>query len=168
MKFHLIPHIGAGNIKLGMGRIEIQSILGIPNFSTEKSTMNFGDIIIPVPAKDGFFNNELQVTYDEDKKVDFIEFSAKDSKTIQVLIEGINIFRTPASLLLQGVSKKIGSDYGKEGEEIPFSYTFPSLDLALWRPVVPELDENEVELPETEEGKYFWTVGIGVKGYFSK
>lgn len=55
MRFDLEPHVGAGEIKLGMTKNEIRTILGKPEYSTEKSVIEYGDFSIPVPAKDGYF-----------------------------------------------------------------------------------------------------------------
>jgi hypothetical protein len=53
MRFDLEPHIGAGKIKLGMTRDETRTILGEPEYSSEKSVIDYGDFSMPVPAKDG-------------------------------------------------------------------------------------------------------------------
>ena len=50
--------------------------------------------------------------------------------------------------------------YDRTDSELGYSFIFPELELALWRPVLPES-------PKDKEGHYFDSVGIGVKGYFS-
>lgn len=166
MRFELKPHIGAGEIKLGMTRDEIRKILGKPEYSSEKSVMDYGDFSMPIPAKDGYFKNELQITFDDNNNADFIEFSGKDSEFTEVFLKEIEIFKTPALQLIEEISVLTNSDFDKEEEEIPYSYIFPSIDLAVWRQVIPEMDEQTEEIPESDEGKYFWTIGIGIKGYY--
>lgn len=168
MRFDLEPHIGAGEIKLGMTREETRTILGKPEYSSDKSMMKYGDFSMPVPAKDGYFKNELQITFDDNNKVDFIEFSGKDSEFTDVYLKDIEIFKTPAQQLIRDISNSTNSDFEEEEEEIPYSYVFPAIDLAVWRQVIPKQDEQIEEIPESDEGKYFWTIGIGIKGYYKK
>lgn len=168
MKFDLKPHIGAGRIKLEMTRQDIRSILGEPEYSAEKSIMDYGDFSIPVPAKDGFFENELQVTFDADGKAEFIEFSGKDAEHTEVYLNGIEVFKISAPKLIDEIIKLTNGEFDKENDEIPYSYVFPSIDLAVWRQVIPELDEENEEIPDFDEGKYFWTIGLGIKGYYRK
>ena len=163
-----MPHIGAGNLKLGMTREEIQQILGAPEYSSEKSIFDYGDFSLPVPAKYGYYKNELQITFDNDDKADFIEFTGKDSEYVEVYLNDIEIFKTPAPQLIENISKSTNSKIDKDAEEIPYSYIFPSIDLAVWRQVIPEQDEQSEQIPETDEGKYFWTIGIGKEGYYKK
>lgn len=168
MRFDLKPHTGAGNINLGMTKDEIRSILGQPEYSSKKSVMGYGDFPIPIPAKDGYFKNELQITFDDNNRADFIEFSGKNSEFVKVYLNEVDIFKTPAQLLIQKISDSTNSEFDKEDDEIPYSYVFPSIDLAVWRQVIPEQDEQTEEIPESDEGKYFWTIGIGIKGYYKK
>lgn len=168
MKFDLIPHIGANKIKFGMTRNEIRSILGEPGYSTEKSISEYDDVTIPIPAKDGYFKNELQITFDDYNRINFIEFSGKDRKHLEVSLNGIEVFKLPAPKLIREITKFMKIGFDKEENEIPYSYVFPEIDLAVWRPVIPELDEENEDIHETDEGKYFWTIGIGIKGYYKK
>lgn len=167
MRFDLKPHIGAGSLKLGMTKEEIRSLLGQPEYSSEKSSIEYGDISIPTPAKDGYFENELQITFDNDGKADYIEFYGKDAEHTEVYLNNIDIFRVPAQKLLKEIVTSTRCEFDNEDDEIPYSYVFRSIDLSVWRQLIPEQDE-ETEVPETDEGKYFWTVGIGIKGYYKK
>lgn len=168
MRFDLIPHTGASNVNLGMTRAEIRSILGEPEYSSEKSIMEYGEFSMPVPAKDGYFGNELQITFDDDNKANFIEFSGKDAAHTEVYLNEIDIFKTPAPRLIKEITESTKAKVDEEEEEIPYSYVFPSIDLAIWRQVIPEMDEEHEEIPDFDEGKYFWTIGIGIKGYYKK
>jgi hypothetical protein len=168
MRFELIPHIGVNDIKLGMSRKEIVRILGEPEYSTEKSKLEFEDIIIPIPAKDGYFKNELQITFDDGGRADFIEFSGRAAKHTTVFFQGLNVFRTPAPELIRAIAEITKTEFDKDEEEIPYSYVFRAIDLAVWRQVIPQEDENKNMISQSDDGKYFWTIGIGVKGYYEK
>jgi hypothetical protein len=167
MKFELTPHAGAGPVKLGMSRKDIVNILGAPEYSTEKSTLVFQDLTIPIPSKDGYFNNELQITFDENGKADFIEFSGRGAKHTTVCFNGVNVFRTSAPDLLRIINEITKTEYDKDEQEIPYSYVFRDLDLAVWRQVIPDMDESQNIIPESDDGRYFWTIGIGIKGYYN-
>jgi hypothetical protein len=166
MRFDLTPHTGASAIELGMTRKKIRSILGDPGSSSEKSVFEYGEVKIPVPAKDGYFENELQITFDDGGKADFIEFSGRAAKHTKVYLNGIDVFKIPAPQLLKKITESTNADFDKEEEEIPYSYVFKSIDLAVWRQIVPEIDEEKESVPDSHEGKYFWTIGIGIKGYY--
>lgn len=167
IRFDLEPHIGAGDLKLGMTRAESRAVLGTPYASSEKDVMVFGDISIPAPAKDSYFENELQVTFDDDHRVNFMEFCGRQAEHIEVYFNGIDVFKTPAQQLIQEISTATQAHYDEEDEEIPYAYVFPSIDLTVWRDDIPEQEEQQITILESEEGKYFWTIGIGVKGYCS-
>ena len=166
MRFDIIPHIGAGKIKFGMTRDEIQAVLGKPEFTSQKSIMEYGDLSMSLPTKDGYFKNELQITFDDNDKADFIEFSGKDSEFTKVFINEIEIFNTPAKQLIKEILNSTNSNFDTTNNEIPYSYIFSSIDLAVWRQVIPALNEEIEEIPDSDEGKYFWTIGIGIKGYY--
>ena len=92
MKFEIKPHIGANNIEFGMTRDVVRQLLGHPFYSKEKTVFKFQDISIPESAKDGYFENELQIFFDDNHRVEFIEFSGRHSKYIEVFLDGIEIF----------------------------------------------------------------------------
>lgn len=166
MKFEIIPHVGIGNIQLGMSRREIRAMLGEPSYTAGPSEMEFEGFYIPQPARDGYFNNELQITFNDRYEADYFEFSGRQAEHVEVFFNGIDVFHTPAPDLISEIEAATQSAYDPEGDELPYAYIFPGLDLSLWRPVVPEKDENTDEIPEDDEGKYFLTIGIGVKGYY--
>lgn len=168
VRFNLIPHVGAGVIKLGMARNEVRAVLGTPEFSSEKSTLDYGDIAISASAKDGYYKNELQIFFDDNNKVNFIEFSGRGARHTSVYLYEVEVFNLPATKLIQKITESTNAKFDEEEKEIPYSYVFPEIDLAVWRQVIPELDEETNDIPDTDDGKYFWTIGIGVKGYYGK
>ena len=168
MRFDLIPHVGASIIKLGMSREEIRSTLGKPEHSTEKSVFQFEEVAIQRPAMDGYFNSELQITFDDRGMADFIEFSGRGAKHTKVFLSGVDVFHTPAPDLIRTISAITKTEFDKDEEEMPYTYVFPDVDLGVWRQVVADQYEDENQIPESDDGKYFWTIGIGVKGYYKK
>jgi hypothetical protein len=74
------------------------------------------------------------------------------------MYKGHDVFETKAQDLVNFISQE--APYDPDDPEIGFSYVFPILELALWRPVKPE-DEDD------PEGQYFSTIGIGCQGYLS-
>jgi hypothetical protein len=164
MRFDLNPHVGTNGILFGMSREVVRKLLGTPFSSGEKSTFSSHGFTIPLPAKDGYWENSLQVLYDDNNCVNFIEFHGRGAQ-VKVFLEGIDIFQTPAPQLIADIQKKRGISFDESDPEIPYSYTFPDIDLAFWRQVIPELDEEKQPIPDSDEGKYFWTVAIGAKGY---
>ena len=167
MKFNIKPHIGVGNLKFGMVREEIRKILGEPEYSTERESIEYEDFSLPTPAQDGYFENELQITYDEDFKAIFFEFYGKDAEHLKVYLNGLDVFKIPAPQLIKKITATTGSSFDVDDREVPYSYVFPDIDLSVWRQFVPEQDEHNQEVLEADEGKYFWTIAIGKKGYYS-
>ncbi|MGV7197861.1 hypothetical protein [Xanthomonas euvesicatoria] len=85
--------------------------------------------------------------------VEFIELSANCG--FEVLCLGQRVFSTPASRLVEKFLAV--TPFDPFDKELGYSYVFPELELALWRP--------DMEEPQ---GEYFSTVGIGCVGYFSR
>lgn len=168
VRFDLIPHVGAGEVRLGMTRNAIRALLGTPESSSDKSILEFGDLTIPVPAKDGYYNNELQISFDENNRAEFIEFSGRGAKYTKVYLNEVDVFHVPAPILIQEIMDFTNTLFDEGEKEIPYSYVFPDIDLAVWRQVIPQVDEATEEIPDSDDGKYFWTIGIGIKGYYSK
>jgi len=73
----------------------------------------------------------------------------------RAFIDGIDVFAIPASELVMRLDQKCRYDRGTD----EYSYIFHDWELALWRPAVPST-------PDDEEGRYFSTISIGIRGYF--
>jgi len=95
--------------------------------------------------------------------VEYKELSADESVTAKY--KGQNVFETKAQDLVNFISQKAPYDlddrvWSYDDPEFGFSYFFPNLELALWRPVKPEAEDDP-------EGQCFSMIGIGRPGYFS-
>jgi hypothetical protein len=138
--------MGVGPLRLGARREAVHAALGTPQESFYKTPSS------RYPT-DAWFQNGLQAFYEGDQPVvAFIEL-ASDSNFEAVLF-GLPVFTTPVQVLIAELGRRGKLD--ETDPELGYSYIFPSLELAFWR---PDNDDNE--------SPYFSTVGIGVSGYFS-
>jgi hypothetical protein len=88
----------------------------------------------------------------EEPTVAFIELSGECN--VEAILFGLPLFATPVPILIPEISRRAKLD--ETDPELGYSYTFPSIELAFWRP-----DNDDDEAP------FFATAGIGVSGYFS-
>jgi hypothetical protein len=134
-------------VRFGMGREEVRRLLA------PASPDPFSRVSTEI---DGFFGAALQVNYDQEGKVEFIEFARSGS---QVLLEGLDLLGSEASLVIERLKAKYDLDPNEP--EPGYSYGFPSIELGFWRPVVPASEADE-------EGRYFESVGFGRAGYYTE
>lgn len=136
----IIPLKSAGHVKLGMTRSEVFQTIGKPTRNLQQ--------------KDAYQTNDVffSLYYDQNDKLEYIEYSGLGNA--KILFNGIDIFKTPATDLIDQIVKQTGYQFDPNEKEIPYCYVFPELELSFWRPVVPENEHDE-------DGKYFMTVGIG-------
>ena len=133
------------SVRFGMSRDEARSILApaVPDGFSRGLT-----------AVDGFFGATLQVSYDSEGRVEFIEF-ARDSG-YRVLIENYDVFGFEADAVIAHLKKKYPSSV--DDPEPGYSFCFPDIEVGFWRSVLPD---------DGEEGRYFESVGFGRAGYYS-
>jgi len=145
-EFHLDPLNGVGPVRLGMGREAVLAALGPPAASFYKGSNSRY-------ATDAWFENDFQVFYKgEEPTVAFIELC--NGHNLEAVLFGLSVFTTQVPALISEIARRAKLD--ETDPELGYTYTFPTLELAFWR---PHNDE--------EETPYFATVGIGVVGYFS-
>jgi hypothetical protein len=146
MRFEVGPLLGVGPARLGAHRDELRAAMkAVPN------PIRKGD---SAWETDAFFESAFQVFYAGDEpRVEFIELHQDDD--IRPFIDGIDVFATPAAELVMRLDQKSRYDRGTD----EYCYIFHDWELALWRPVVPAD-------PDDEDGRYFSTIAIGVRGYF--
>jgi hypothetical protein len=151
MQFDIKPLVGIGPVRLGMSCEEVRLVMGVEPNVFQKSQNS-------QQTADAFHNNGFQVFYTgEQPTVEYIELS-RDCD-FSVFIDGIDVFSMPANELIMNITQK--SNFDQNDPELGYSYVFPEWELALWRPVVPENDDEN-------DGRYFSTIGIGIHGYFSE
>jgi len=145
--FAVQPLVSVGPVRLGVSRAEVLAALG-------PCSARFRKLPTSLHPTDAWFGAGFQVFYTgADPAVEYIEVSA-NSGFVAVPF-GHDCFSTPASLLVATIEKQAACD--ATDPEPGLSYIFPALELSLWRPTM-----------EKPEGTYFATVGIGVRGYYSK
>ena len=139
-KLELRPLFGFSQIKLSVQRSDIHELLGPPNDFNENT--------------DYYSNSSIQIHYSENGVVEFIELASDQN----VVWDGISIFSTPVVELVKELSKKTKQSTNEP--EPGYTFTYPEYELSFWRPTQPDEEEPD-------EGKYFESVGLGCKGYFS-
>ncbi|MEH6471208.1 MAG: hypothetical protein V7752_08160 [Halopseudomonas sp.] len=139
--YELHPLEGVGPIKFGATKDQVRKTLGEPE-SCHGHT-------------EYFLGSSIQVTYSTAGLVEFIELASD----VVVAWSGIELFTTPVSDLVAAISQF--SSLATEESEPGYTFTFPEAEVGFWRPTQPDEDDPE-------DGKYFESVGLGCKGYYSE
>ncbi len=149
LEYEVVPHGGVGPVRLNMTRAECRAAMpGPPNVFRKGAD----DAV----STDAWHDNSFQVFYDANERVEFIELS--EAPAIESLFDGVAVLRVPADEAVRHIERFAAFD--PSDPELPYSYVFSALDLALWRPTLPE-DEHD------PDGRTFSTVAVGVRGYFA-
>lgn len=149
-KFDVVPLEGVGPIKLGMTRSESRAALGEPFVTYRKANSS--------TMTDTYYKSSFQVFFDEDDRVEFIELSRFP---VLAFYKGHSIFELKVEDVVALISKDAQFDVNNPEHE--YSYIFPELELSFWRPIIPEIGQDEDDL----DGRYFETIGVGKRGYYS-
>ena len=81
-----------------------------------------------------------------------IGVEASPGEDVRVLLDGVDVFRTPADEVVE----RLRARYVVEESEEGCSYAVPALALGLWRSAVPDQEDSE-----DDEGRYFESVLVG-------
>jgi hypothetical protein len=146
--FDLLPHVGAGVVRLAMNRSEVRRLLGDPVRSYPKATGS--------PLTDSYFGAALQVAYDREDRVEYIELNGPGD--IDAVFHGRSLLFLPADEVLGWMSRF--AQYDRDNPELGYAYVYPDLDLSIWRPTLPES-------PDDEDGRFFRSIGIARAGYYA-
>ena len=202
----LIPHDGieiqnAGKISFGQTPDMVEKILGAPdsrhlsyigNGVTKGLTLFYDPVHGRVPSGVTFTNNEnhyyfdsqLLIGFDADKKVEFIASNGLFSNKIRTMIYDTDFFSLPADEAIEFLEKRNNGRIAYEspdGSISKKSLYFLELGVSLWR----EMDEADAEESireainsgiyesakesydnEARKARYFESIGIGKKGYY--
>jgi hypothetical protein len=152
VSFDVVPFVGIGQIRFGMIRQDVRSVLPDPvsSFARWQAAPN---------STDAFLDHAFQVDYNAAGEVEYIELSRRGP--FDVFYKGTNVFVTEVVQLVDFIF--LDAPYDDDDPELGSSYIFPRLALSLWRENVPE--DN---LDEDDQGQFFDTVGIGKPGYYDK
>jgi hypothetical protein len=139
--FVITPHRGIGPVRLGMSRAEVRSALR----PARPKNVN---------GSDHFYRSALVAHYEKGtERCNSLSAARSDGLGFRYLSsKGLALFQTPASEVVKALRKQ--TPYDSKDPELGYTYTFPKLDLACWRPVMGK------------DGRFFDTVTLGVRGYF--
>lgn len=144
-------------VLLGGTRAEVQQVFGKPE--KEKDAYYY-------------FDSNLRIDFDDEGRVEFIEFLGSVDATVRPIIYDKDAFECMADEIYQLLKEK---NHGRMiDEEDGYSYAFVNLSVGVYRECLPadieEMEEegaSEEELEEEKKLAYHWaTIGIGVKGYY--
>ena len=142
------PLLGVGPVRLGMAREAVLQAMRLPSRPFRKRKSQH--------VTDAFHDAGFQVFYaGEEPQVEYIELSR--GAGLRALLYEQDVFAVPAEEVAETISRQ--APYDPKWPEFPYAYIFHSLQLSLWRPVLPSS-------PSDAESWYFSTIGIGVKGYY--
>ncbi len=147
--YKVLPHQGIGPVLLHMSQEDVRRVMGIP-----RASLPFRGQLAPEEYYDpaGF-----KIEYDFDSRVRFIEVGPH--KRARFFYSDTNVFETRADDLIRLIEADAAIDTSHS--EFPLSVVFPALELALWRRCLPEESGGE-------DGTFFDTLAIGVRGYFNR
>ncbi len=169
-KFVLNPLKGAHNITFGMSQKEVRELY-------KNAGLEAGENC------DYFYESELCVSYNHQNEVEYIEFNGPFTELVEVEILGLNFFDLKAEEFIQKMAAEKQQHFFEKDAEIPYSYIFPELELSVWREFTPEdvdfaieeakemetyLEEKKELEEDLETSQYFFTIGIGHKGYYEE
>lgn len=172
-KIELIPLVGIqiegiGQINLGASRDEVQALLGAPSDALD----------------DQYYYDDLELRLDFNGRgvLEFIESTnGPYPEKTEVSIYAVNPFQTEANELVNILSEK--NNGAIDDAEARYCYTFLNSSVGVWRQITEEDVQEEIEeikadgeyednadmlLEDLEKSKFFWTIGIGVSGYYAE
>lgn len=121
-EYAIEPHGGVGPVRFGMSRADVrQAVPAVP------TAFGRGPGESPVDAWHDFV---LQVFYDEDDRVEYVE--VERDERVRGVLYGEAVLALPVDRALAHVCRH-GHDQ-PETAQLPYAHVFGALDLALWRP----------------------------------
>jgi len=171
-KIELIPLAGmhienVGQVPLGASRAEVQAILGAPSDALD----------------DQYYYDDLELRLDFNGAgfLQFIEsINGPYLQKTEISIYGVNPFQVEADELLNILSEKNRGPV--DDSEAGYCYAFLNISVGVWRQLTEEDIEEEMEsikaegdyeenadmlIEDLEKSKFFWTIGVGVEGYYA-
>ena len=125
-----------------------------------------------------YFNNELRFDFDDDGKVEFIEFLGSIDGELQPIIYDVPAFQSKADTLYNILREENRGDI--DDSEDGYSYGFLNISVGVYRSSIPEdveemikeadeagepMDAGDIE-EERRKADYWSTIGIGIKDYY--
>ena len=125
-----------------------------------------------------YFNNELRFDFDDDGKVEFIEFLGGIDGELQPVIYDVPAFQSKADILYNILRKENRGDI--DDSETGYSYGFLNISVGVYRSSIPKdveemikeadeagepMDAGDIE-EERRKADYWSTIGIGIEDYY--
>lgn len=168
MKFEVRPldgiYWGDTKIKIGYTKDEVKNTLGTPEA--------YDNVYY-------YFNSELSFHFNNEDKVEFIEFSSGIGGRIQPIIYDKLVFNTLADELYSLLSHKNMGEI--DDSENGYSFSFKNISVGLYRETTPnaisemiedmkndglDTENNEDIEIEKKKSQYWSSLGIGCVGYY--
>lgn len=138
------PGLGAGPVRLGMTRPEVEAALGDPQ--AEYRVWNGTGTTV------SWLEACFQVTFDGSGKVVDIMLCAKGP--VVATLQGVDVLHRPAEDVLAALSGLGQGRYEEDG----FSFAFSEARVAFWRQGLPDDDWEPEDHDQYREGRYWDTV----------
>ena len=122
MDYVIEPLEGAGPLKLGMSRDAVQEAL--TDAPREEAPDDDDD-----GSKDSYYDGSLRIAYDAEDRVASIELSAGGD--LRPMYRDIDLFESPVTKAVSALEKD--GPFDPDAPEMPFTFVFPALELALER-----------------------------------
>ena len=168
-KIKLIPLQGVeiekvGKISFGDSKDSVLSLVGNIYEEQDDNSIMVDDL-------------EMKFDFDDKDKLMFIEVFGPFCEFIEPEILGVKPFKLTSEQLLKLLTER---NNGKiDDTEAPYCYAFLNIAVGVWKEVTENdmIDEikaaresNEYEQwmdDDLKRSKFFWTIGIGEKGYYN-
>ena len=168
MKIEIYPLekivIDGVSVSLGMEQSAVEAAIGKGSLTGERSY---------------YYDNELAIDYDDDNRIEFIEFLGGADGSLRPTIYGVSVYDTPADELTALLRQK--NDGEVDDSEEGYSYAFLNISVGVYREIRPEdvaemikemkadgipTDGNEDLAADIKRANHWTTIGIGVAGYY--
>ena len=168
MKIELYPlekvTIDGVSIDLGMERPAVEAILGRGEHVGERYY---------------FYDSEMAINYDQNGKVEFIEFLGGIDGSLHPFIYGVPAFEMPADELTALLREKNRGEI--DDSEEGYSYAFLNISVGVYREIRPtdvaemieemkadgiDVEHNADLAADIRRANHWATIGIGVSDYY--
>lgn len=150
-RFDIIAFVGVGPVRFGASRDAVRAAMGSTPVSFQKG-MHAGD-----PLVDAWFENSLHVFYH--RSTDAVEcIEIFRGGPVAITLHGHDLLATPASDLIPELDRI--RPFDRDVSDPGYSFVFQDWQVSLWRPALPEDDE--------EDARFFAAAGAAVSGHFKR
>ena len=148
-------------ILLGMSKAEVTQVLGAAD----------------ICERYYYFDSELAIDFDDNDKVEFIEFLAGKEGSLRPFIYGVSAFECDADNLVEVL--KTHNNGCIDDNEDGYSYGFKEISIGIYRESTPEGVQQDIDQmtadgefdqeyidEEREKANHWATIGLGIRDYY--